>query len=77
MKTKLKVGDTVKIISGTYKNEVGNIIEIIHKPKNKCKAIVSGINMVIKHLSPEKVRVENYIYVDKLVKVRSRTIKGS
>lgn len=78
MKTKLRVGDTVKVTTGTYKNKVGNILEIIHKPKNKCKAIVSGVSIVQKHKQPtadtqgEIVPMEDYIYVDKLIKVRSK-----
>lgn len=46
----VKVGETVKIISGFYKNEVG---EIIKMDKKTGKLIVKGINFKFKHLKPK------------------------
>lgn len=46
----VKVGDNVKIISGFYKNEVG---EIIKMDKKTGKLIVKGINFKFKHLKPK------------------------
>lgn len=43
---KLKVGDTVKIISGNEKGKFGKIKQII---KSKNRVIVEGLNVIIKH----------------------------
>ena len=48
-KIHVKVGDQVKIISGFYKNEIGQIIKI---DKRTGKVIVQGINFKFKHLKP-------------------------
>nr|YP_009314779.1 Ribosomal protein L24 [Neoizziella asiatica]SCW23234.1 Ribosomal protein L24 [Neoizziella asiatica] len=50
-KTKLhvKVGDTVKIISGDYKGQVGQVIQTFSKTH---RIIVQNINMKTKHLRP-------------------------
>ena len=48
-KMHVKIGDSVKIISGFHKNEIG---EIIKMDKQKGKVIVKGINFKFKHLKP-------------------------
>nr|YP_009497120.1 ribosomal protein L24 [Psammoneis obaidii]AWT39833.1 ribosomal protein L24 [Psammoneis obaidii] len=48
-KLHVKVGDTVTVISGFYKNETGEIIKI---NKNTGKVIVKGINFKFKHIKP-------------------------
>ena len=48
-KIPLKVGDTVKIISGFYKNESGEIVQINKKTGT---IIVQGINFKFKHIKP-------------------------
>jgi large subunit ribosomal protein L24 len=48
-KLHLKVGDTVKIISGSNKNEIGEIIKINQKTR---KLIIKGINYKFKHIKP-------------------------
>ena len=48
-KIHVKVGDTVVIISGFHKNEVGEIIKI---NKNTGKVLVKGINFKFKHVKP-------------------------
>jgi len=48
-KISLKVGDSVKIISGFHKNENGEIIKI---NKKIGKIIVKGINLKFKHIKP-------------------------
>ena len=52
-KIHVKVGDEVKIISGSYKNSVGEIKNINRK---NGKLIVKGINFKFKHIKP---RTEN------------------
>lgn len=52
-KIHVKVGDEVKIISGSYKNSIGEIKNI---NKKTGKLIVKGINFKFKHSKP---RTEN------------------
>lgn len=47
----LKIGDTVKIISGSEKNKTGEIIRLY--PKNG-KLLIKGINFKFKHMKPSK-----------------------
>ena len=48
-KLHVKIGDMVTIISGFYKNEIGEVIQI---NKNTGKIIVKGINFKFKHIKP-------------------------
>jgi large subunit ribosomal protein L24 len=48
-KLHLKVGDKVTIISGSYKNETGEVIQVNRKTG---KVIVQGINLKFKHAKP-------------------------
>jgi large subunit ribosomal protein L24 len=48
-KIHVKVGDTVKIISGFFKNESGEVIKINRKAGT---LIVKGINFKFKHVKP-------------------------
>ena len=48
-KLHVKVGDTVTIISGFYKNETGEVIQI---NKNTGKIVVKAINFKFKHIKP-------------------------
>ena len=50
-KTHIKVGDTVKIISGSDKNETGEVLKI---SSNTGKILVKGINLKFKHLKPSR-----------------------
>ncbi len=68
MKTKIVVNDLVRVISGNDKGKIGRVLSIIHKPRNKARALVSGVNLVTKHKKGGRVVEENYIYVDKLVR---------
>ena len=45
----VKIGDTVKVISGFNKNKTGDIIKIY---KNTGKVLVKGINFKFKHIKP-------------------------
>lgn len=51
MKSKLhiKVGDTVKVLSGESKGSEGKVMEI---DRDKNRAIVEGVNIVKKHVKP-------------------------
>lgn len=48
-KTRIKVGDTVRVISGSEKDNEGKVISIDRK-KNTLK--VEGVHMVKKHMKP-------------------------
>ena len=49
-KLHIKIGDTVKIISGFHKNEMGEVTNINRKTG---KIIVKGINFKFKHSKPK------------------------
>ena len=49
-KVHIKVGDTVKVISGFDKNKTGEVTKIYPRTG---KILVSGINIKIKHCQPE------------------------
>jgi len=48
-KVHVKIGDTIIVISGFYKNETGEVIKINRKTG---KLIVKGINYKFKHIKP-------------------------
>jgi large subunit ribosomal protein L24 len=48
-KLHLKIGDTVRIISGFFKNETGEVVKINRKAGT---VIVKGINFKFKHVKP-------------------------
>ena len=50
-KINIKVGDTVKIISGSDKNKTGEVLKIFSRTG---KILVKGINLKFKHLKPSK-----------------------
>jgi large subunit ribosomal protein L24 len=49
IKLHIKVGDTVKVLSGESKGQEGKILKI---DRTKLRAIVGGVNMVKKHSKP-------------------------
>ena len=49
IKLHIKVGDTVKVLSGESKGQEGKILKI---DRSKLRAIVGGVNMVKKHSKP-------------------------
>ncbi len=57
-KLHIKVGDTVKIISGESKGQEGKILTIDRK---KMRAIVEGVNLVKKHAKPSASNPEGGI----------------
>jgi large subunit ribosomal protein L24 len=48
-KIRLKIGDTVKVITGTDKGSIGEITSILRKDK---KVVVSDVNKKFKHVKP-------------------------
>ncbi len=73
--TKIKVGDTVRVMAGKDKGKEGKIKEIDHK---NGKVLVEGINMIKRHSKPSaqnqtggiiekeaKIDISNVMYVQK------------
>jgi len=50
-KIPVRVGNSVKVITGSDKNKIGKVLKI--SPRNG-KILVSGINLKFKHLKPSK-----------------------
>ena len=48
-KTHIKIGDSVVVISGDYRNKTGEVIKI---NKKTGKILVAGINFKFKHVKP-------------------------
>lgn len=48
-KLHIKIGDQVKVISGFYKNEIGEVLRVNRKTG---KIIVQGVNIKVKHIKP-------------------------
>ncbi|MFA6423264.1 MAG: 50S ribosomal protein L24 [Patescibacteria group bacterium] len=51
----VKKGDLVKILAGKDKNKTGKIESVLTK---ESKVVVTGLNMVKKHLKPNKYRTQ-------------------
>ena len=64
MKTKLKKGQTVQLISGADKGKSGEIIKLF--PKNY-SALVKGINLKKKHQKPTKEQKGGIVNIEKPV----------
>ena len=46
---RIKVGDTVKVITGSNKGKTGKVLEIL---KSKDRVVVENVNIVKKHVKP-------------------------
>jgi large subunit ribosomal protein L24 len=92
MKTKLKRGDMVKVITGKDLNKEGRILNV---DREKNRVIVEGINLMTKHQKPNRtnqtggiIRIEApihlsnvmYLHKDKAVrlgyKVEEKVVDG-
>jgi len=49
---KVKVGDNVKVLAGKCKGQTGRVIKTLKKDN---KVVVEGINMVKKHVKPNRM----------------------
>ena len=47
----IKVGDNVRVITGSNKNKEGKVLKVI---RNENKVIVDGVNVVKKHVKPNR-----------------------
>jgi len=50
-KMHVKKGDTVQVISGSYKGKVGKILKVFPKTS---QVVVEGVNLKTKHLKPQR-----------------------
>lgn len=57
-KIRLKKGDTVQVLAGKYKGKTGKIVAV-HPTENK--VTVEGINIVKKHVKPNKANPQGGI----------------
>ena len=48
---KIKVGDNVRVITGSNKGKEGKVLKVL---RNENKVVVDGINIVKKHLKPNR-----------------------
>lgn len=52
---KIKKNDKVKILIGKDKGKTGKVLQVLSPRKNgRAKASVEGLNLLIKHLRPQK-----------------------
>lgn len=57
-KLKIKTGDEVVVLSGNHKGSKGLVLKVFPK---KNRAIVSGVNMIKKHLKPTAEKIKGGI----------------
>lgn len=76
---KVKVGDNVKILAGKNKGQTGRVIKTLRKDN---KVVVEGINIVKKHVKPNRmnevgsiVEVEAPIHVSNVKVVEDKKEK--
>tara|TARA_B100000902_G_scaffold380336_1_gene415616 strand:+ start:614 stop:934 length:321 start_codon:yes stop_codon:yes gene_type:complete len=76
VKLKIKLGDSVKVISGKSKGHVGRVISMII---DKNRAFVEGANMVSRHTKPNAknqeggiIKKESSIHISNLMLVDSK-----
>jgi len=56
MKSRIKKGDTVKVISGSKENKgkTGKVLEVLRGDGDRWRVRVEGINIVKKHIKPQR-----------------------
>ena len=55
---KIKINDTVKILSGKDKDKTGKVLHVVapKNPRAKAKVVVEGLNLRYKHIRPKSER---------------------
>ena len=79
---KIKVGDNVKVITGSNKGKEGKVLKIF---RNENRVLVDGVNIVKKHVKPNRqnetggileveapIHASNVMIVDPKTKKRTR-----
>ncbi len=75
---KIKVGDNVRVITGTNKGKEGKVLKVLRKEN---RVVIDGINVVKKHVKPSRtnetggiLEVEAPIHISN-VKVLTKEVK--
>ncbi len=75
---KIKVGDNVRVITGSNKGKEGKVLKVL---RSENKVVVDGINIVKKHLKPNRtnetggiLEIEAPIHISN-VKVATKEVK--
>ena len=48
---RIKVGDNVRVITGSNKGKEGKVLQVL---KNENKVVIDGVNVVKKHVKPNR-----------------------
>ena len=74
---KIKVGDNVRVITGSNKGKEGKVLKVL---RSESKVLVDGINMVKKHVKPNRqnetggiLEVEAPIHVSNVKVIEEKT----
>ncbi|AQT69842.1 50S ribosomal protein L24 [Anaerohalosphaera lusitana] len=77
----IRKGDSVEIIAGEHKGQVGKVLKVIPE---KDRVIVEGHNLAYKHVRPSqrhpqggRIRVEQPIHISNVLPVDPKTNKGT
>jgi len=73
MKTKLKKGQTVELITGAEKGKSGEIIKLFPQ---EYRALVKGINVKKKHQKPTKEQKGGIVSIEKPVHLSNLKVVG-
>ncbi len=68
---KIKVGDKVKVITGSEKGKEGKVIKTF---KTENKIIIEGLNLIKKHLKPSGAEKNGGI-IDREAKINASNVK--
>ena len=78
---KIKVGDNVRVITGSNKGKEGKVLKVL---RSESKVLVDGINMVKKHVKPNRqnetggiLEVEAPIHASNVMIVDPKTKQGT
>ena len=76
---KIKVGDNVRVITGSNKGKEGKVLKVL---RNENRVLVDGVNVVKKHIKPNKanetggiLEVEAPIHISNVKLVTKETKK--
>ena len=53
MKSRIKRGDTVKVIAGGNKGETGKVLEVV-RDGQRWRVRIEGVNMIKRHIKPQR-----------------------
>jgi large subunit ribosomal protein L24 len=71
MTTKIKVGDTVRVIAGADKNNEGKVLSVDHKNN---RVVVEGVHMIKKHTKPSQTSAGGIVTKEAAIQVSNVAI---